>query len=135
MADPQFSDLPAGAKVVSAPTFTSATQYSDLPPGATVVSSPARPLLSVDDFAARIKAKYPDYAGMDNTTLAQKVIAKHPEYASQVSIPDYSGNGILGKEQRPMISQTPQATTESPIAFRMQPYLHPNLVSAQQLIG
>lgn len=43
------------------------------------------PLMSVDDFASKIKAKYPDYAGIDNATLAQKIIAKHPEYASQVN--------------------------------------------------
>jgi hypothetical protein len=43
--------------------------------------------LSVDDFAKKIKAKYPDYANIDNTELAQKIIAKYPEYGEHVDIP------------------------------------------------
>ncbi len=42
--------------------------------------------MSVDDFAKRIKAKYPDYANVDNTELAQKIVAKHPEYAGKVDL-------------------------------------------------
>lgn len=40
--------------------------------------------MNASDFAAKIKAKYPEYAGMPDADLVQKVIAKHPEYASQV---------------------------------------------------
>lgn len=36
--------------------------------------------LSIDDLAGKIKAKYPAYSDVDNTTLVQKVVAKHPEY-------------------------------------------------------
>lgn len=35
-------------------------------------------------FSAKIKAKYPEYKGMDDVELAQKIVAKHPVYASQV---------------------------------------------------
>lgn len=48
-------------------------------------------LLSVTDFAAKIKAKYPDYATVDDTTLVQKIVAKYPEYAAKV---DTSGLGV-----------------------------------------
>jgi hypothetical protein len=36
------------------------------------------------DFAAKIKAKYPEYAGVPDADLVQKVLAKHPEYSSVV---------------------------------------------------
>lgn len=42
--------------------------------------------LSVDDFAAKVKAKYPDYADVDNSTLVQKVLSKYPEYGDQVDM-------------------------------------------------
>lgn len=41
--------------------------------------------LTVQEFSAKIKAKYPDYASMDDTELAQRIVAKHPEYADSVS--------------------------------------------------
>lgn len=48
--------------------------------------------LSVSDFAAKIKAKYPQYSNVDDNTLAQKVLAKYPQYASAVSgAPTQSG--------------------------------------------
>lgn len=40
--------------------------------------------LSVADFAAKIKAKYPDYANIDDAELTQRIIAKYPEYADSV---------------------------------------------------
>lgn|GEM_PF-5658731 len=48
--------------------------------------STAPSLLSVDDFAAKIKAKYPDYSDMDNRDLAQRIVAKHPEYKQSVNL-------------------------------------------------
>ena len=41
-------------------------------------------LLSIPDFAATIKAKYPDYSVVDDTTLVKQIVAKHPDYASVV---------------------------------------------------
>lgn len=42
--------------------------------------------LSVQDFAAKVKAKYPEYQGVDDSTLTQKIISKYPEYKSQVDM-------------------------------------------------
>ena len=36
------------------------------------------------DFAKQIKAKYPQYASVDDKQLAEKIIAKHPAYKDQV---------------------------------------------------
>jgi len=40
--------------------------------------------LTSDQFAERVKAKYPEYADMDNATLTNKVLEKYPEYIDQV---------------------------------------------------
>lgn len=40
--------------------------------------------MTPDEFSTKIKAKYPTYAGMDNTELATKIIAKYPTYKDQV---------------------------------------------------
>lgn len=42
--------------------------------------------VSVKDFAAKIKAKYPDYKDVDDTELTNKIIAKYPEYKDQVEL-------------------------------------------------
>lgn len=39
---------------------------------------------SVEQFAARIKSKYPDYQSVPDKELVDRIIAKHPEYKSQV---------------------------------------------------
>jgi hypothetical protein len=57
-------------------------------------ATPPSPI-SVDDFAAKVKAKYPDYAGLDNATLAQKIVAKHPEYKNQVNLAPPAVSPIL----------------------------------------
>lgn len=41
-------------------------------------------MLSESDFAAKIKAKYPQYAKVPDAILVQKIIAKHPEYKDSV---------------------------------------------------
>ncbi len=40
--------------------------------------------LSVKDFAAKIKAKYPDYSNVDDSELVKRITAKYPEYNEQV---------------------------------------------------
>lgn len=40
--------------------------------------------LKVTDFAAKIKAKYPEYKDVDDKILTDKIIAKYPEYKEQV---------------------------------------------------
>src|ERR1700743_239051 len=41
--------------------------------------------LSIQDFAARIKAKYPDYKDINDTLLTQRIIEKYPEYKDMVN--------------------------------------------------
>src|SRR5258708_4654909 len=42
------------------------------------------PLLSVDDFANAIKAKYPDYQNHDNQELTARFLSKNPFYIGKV---------------------------------------------------
>jgi hypothetical protein len=42
--------------------------------------------LPIKDFAARIKAKYPEYANVADDVLVQKIVAKYPEYEAQVDL-------------------------------------------------
>lgn len=49
------------------------------------------PQLSVDALAGQIKAKYPDYAPLDNGALVSKVIAKYPTYQNYLSVDALKG--------------------------------------------
>lgn len=40
--------------------------------------------MTKEQFGEKIKAKYPQYASLDNTELADKMLAKYPQYASQI---------------------------------------------------
>lgn len=42
------------------------------------------PSLNVDDFASRIKAKYPEYSDLDNKDLTTRILSKYPEYIQHV---------------------------------------------------
>lgn len=57
--------------------------------------------LKVKDFAAKIKAKYPDYKDMDDTELTNRIVKKYPEYKDQVDLtPETSKKvGTIGLEE------------------------------------
>ena len=42
--------------------------------------------LDYNQFAEKIKAKYPEYKDVDNLELTKKMIAKYPEYKNQVTL-------------------------------------------------
>lgn len=42
--------------------------------------------MTADQFAEKIKAKYPQYAGVPNAELTQRILAKYPQYRSQVNL-------------------------------------------------
>lgn len=41
--------------------------------------------MDYNEFAQKVKTKYPEYNDMDNLELAQKIVAKYPEYAETVT--------------------------------------------------
>lgn len=42
--------------------------------------------LSVDEFAQKVKAKYPEYDKVDNADLTKRIVDKYPEYAQHVDM-------------------------------------------------
>ncbi len=44
--------------------------------------------LTVSEFAAKIKAKYPEYKDIDDLELSRKIVDKYPEYESLVVFED-----------------------------------------------
>lgn len=44
--------------------------------------------MTPEEFAQKIKAKYPEYQSVNDMELTQKVITKYPVYASQVKMPE-----------------------------------------------
>src|SRR6185312_9144581 len=44
------------------------------------------PKMSYQTFSAGIKSQYPEYAGMDDFELAQRVIAKYPQYRDSIAL-------------------------------------------------
>lgn len=54
--------------------------------------------LSVQEFSAKIKAKYPEYSSVDDKVLAEKIIAKYPEYKGKVdmSVTDSGAPNVMG---------------------------------------
>jgi hypothetical protein len=52
--------------------------------------------LTVQEFAGKIKQKYPEYQGMDDKTLSEKIVNKYPEYKDKVDFGgDYFGKGLV----------------------------------------
>ena len=41
--------------------------------------------MNYNEFAEKVKTKYPDYADVDNKTLAEKMLQKYPAYKNQVT--------------------------------------------------
>lgn len=46
--------------------------------------------LSVEEFASKIKAKYPEYQNVDDQTLAEAIVKKYPEYKGKVALQNKS---------------------------------------------
>lgn len=58
--------------------------------------------MNYNEFAERIKSKYPEYKDMDNKELSKRMITKYPEYKEQVTFTE-----TQSKEQKKGIDLTP----------------------------
>ena len=65
---------------------TRAKELQSLPKAMPATWSEPVKKLSIDDFANKIKEKYPEYKDKDNKTLAEAMIKKYPEYKDKVAI-------------------------------------------------
>jgi hypothetical protein len=55
------------------------------------------PKLTPAQFAEKLKAKYPQYANIDDVTLVDKVLQKYPQYGDIVNVND-AGEELKKKE-------------------------------------
>lgn len=65
---------------------TRAKELQSLPKAMPATWSEPVKKLSIDDFANKIKEKYPEYKDKDNKTLAEAMIKKYPEYKDKIAI-------------------------------------------------
>lgn len=64
--------------------------------------------LTYKDFAAKIKAKYPQYGDVEDSVLVEKILAKYPQYADQVETSGDKGESVEPSEQNVGESQIEQ---------------------------
>ncbi|MGL4184674.1 MAG: hypothetical protein ACRCR4_02730, partial [Thiotrichaceae bacterium] len=57
------------------------------------------PPITRKEFAAKVKAKYPQYSSIDDNELVNKMVAKYPEYKVQIS--DFDGAPAEVKKKEP----------------------------------
>lgn len=89
-----------------------------------------KPKLKVSEFAAKIKAKYPEYKDIDDKELTDKIVAKYPDYKEQI---DFSV-GVKKKETVP----TPSESSATPSQSQLDEYhrlVHPSVIPAGQGIN
>ena len=46
--------------------------------------------MNYQEFSAKVKSKYPEYANVDDRELAQRIVSKYPEYQGKVEFPSSS---------------------------------------------
>ena len=68
--------------------------------------------ISAVEFAAKIKAKYPEYQDISDVELAQKMVAKYPEYANVVELGE--PQPVKKKDVGQPVSGLAQQPTPSP---------------------
>jgi len=47
--------------------------------------------MTIEQFGATVKAKYPQYSGYSNAEIGQRMLDKYPQYRSQVTVPQEPG--------------------------------------------
>jgi len=51
--------------------------------------------LSIEQFGATIKEKYPQYSGLSDAEIGAKTLARYPEYSSRVATPELEKTGFV----------------------------------------
>ena len=76
--------------------------------------------LSVGEFAAKIKSKYPEYKDIDDSELTSKMLSKFPVYKDQVDFTEKKNVGQPSGSggQEPKTSGTPPTPLQSPSSLQ-----------------
>lgn len=74
------------------------------------------------EFAQKIKAKYPDYADIDDVELADRVIAKYPEYSESITettTPQLKPSTVETLANQAALEQSIQKEAQMPVSERL----------------
>jgi len=66
-----------------------------------------REQISVDEFAEKLKSKYPQYQDMDNFELTESIVEKHPKYLRGIYTPDYIERQSIRDNQKGFSGKSP----------------------------
>lgn len=69
--------------------------------------------ITVDQFAAKLKAKYPQYASIPDAQLVEKVVAKYPQYKTQIGGAAPGKPGGPKEEKKPFDDRVIQRLSEN----------------------
>lgn len=72
--------------------------------------------LSVKDFAAKIKEKYPQYKEVDDFELSRRIVDKYPQYKDKVDLGGEQTQTEEFKLEMPGIQESVQESTSTPLA-------------------
>jgi hypothetical protein len=73
--------------------------------------------LTLDQFGAKVKEKYPEYKDVNNEELAQKMLDKYPEYKESVELKkkvSTKDSPVSGNQNLPLKSVGREGTSKSP---------------------
>jgi hypothetical protein len=73
--------------------------------------------LTLDQFGAKVKEKYPEYKDVNNEELAQKMLDKYPEYSESVELKkkvSTKDSPVSGDQSSPLESAGKENTSKSP---------------------
>ena len=73
------------------------------------------------EFAAKVKAKYPVYASIPDDQLVEKVTAKYPQYKASIKFSPESQRPDVTKQAQAVIKNTPMTPSYSAMAIANSP--------------
>jgi hypothetical protein len=73
------------------------------------------------EFAAKVKAKYPVYASIPDDQLVEKVTAKYPQYKASIKFSPESQRPDATKQAQAVIKNTPMTPSYSAMALANSP--------------
>lgn len=65
--------------------------------------------LTIEQFGATVKAKYPQYASFSDKEIGEKTLAKHPEYANRIKTEEVKKTGTLSRVKGSLTDSLSQA--------------------------
>lgn len=85
-------------------------------------------MVDYKEFAQSVKAKYPQYANVDDRELAEKMIAKYPQYSNKVTFETKKGIDLTPSNVLRNIGASPTALVKSLVTGRDFPSVQKEII-------